>query len=173
MIDEINSHKDDRFKIIPATTPLTYISGLQSLNLNLDPSTGSLWHFDNFWLKGKRPLKVYGRGTPVDTTGIFGYYGIADRSKDLSRHGIRVPKAYIANHVRATLDSVYESLIKFGHVGEVSGNVDYIFPEEKDKQELFNYALELRSNLDDERLVKELDDWLSEEFRPFYRYWKA
>lgn len=159
------------FKSVPETKALTYISGMHSLNLDLRDGTGCGWHFSNMWLSGKSPLKLYGKGTPVDTTEIFGYKGIADRSHYLKRLGANVSRVYVADHVRAAVDSVYENLKKYGHVGPIRSSVDHFFPNEKDKQELFDYLVILWGHLPQGR--KEiLDDWLSEEFRPFYKYWK-
>jgi len=160
------------FKDIPETTALSYISGLQSLNLDLRDGTGVGWHFANLWLSGKKPLKLYGKGTPVDTTNIFGYIGIADRSVSLQRLGAKVRKVYVANHIRAALDSVYESLIKYKHVGPIRGEVDHFFPDDEDKEKMFKYLLILFHHLDRDRR-EILDDWLSEEFRTLYKRWKS
>lgn len=161
------------FKNIPKTTALQYISGLNSLNLDLRDSTGSGWHFANVWSEEGKELRLYGKGTHADTTAFMGYLGIADRSEDLRRMGVPIRSGvYVANHFRAAADITYESLIRYRHVGPVRGSVDFYFPAEDQKEILFKYLLLVRGHVDEVRREL-LDDWLSEEFRLIYKRWRT
>lgn len=156
---------------IPKTTVSTYISGLESLNLDLEDGTGFDWHFHNFWGNESRQIKLYGKGTDVDTNHIYGYYGIADRSRRLAlNHIVSVDPIYIANHHRAALDSLYEYLTKYNTIGYVKGCVEDYFYREEEAKKLFRQILRMRIYLDEERR-EILDEWLAREFRKWYKSW--
>lgn len=152
-------------KRIPDTSPILYISGLQSLNLDLRDGTGVGWHFSNVWsARGKGEIKLYGKGTKRNTLHILGSYGIADRSKIL-KYTLPV---YIANHYRAAVDLVYVTLVRHNMIGELKGSADHFFPEGEQKEELVQQLLKLLPYLDEERR-KKLERWMLLEFGPIYR----
>ncbi|WP_164821353.1 hypothetical protein [Paenibacillus koleovorans] len=159
-------------KKIPSTTIFCYISGIHSLNIDLGDGTGYDWHFMNYWLDGTKPIKLYGENQEINTNGIYGYYGIADRSKELNKIGIKVNQIYMANHHRAILDLVYESLTKYNQIGYAKGCVSDYFFEKNDVYELF-YQLTLQLEHLNEERREILDEWLSREFRPFHKARRA
>jgi hypothetical protein len=155
-------------KKIPLTTISKYISGLHSLNVDLGDGTGYDWHFMNYWLDGSNPIKTYGSGSLTDTNPFYGYYGIADRSAELRKIGINAKVVFMANHHRAILDLVYESLIRHEQIGYAKGCVGDYFFDKKDIFELF-YQLILMLEILDEDRREILDEWLSREFRSLYK----
>lgn len=159
-------------KDIPETSVLCYISGHHSLNLDLKDGTGYDWHFMNYWMGGSKPIKLYGKGQETDTNNIYGYYGVADRSSLLESMGLQVGIVYIADHHRAVLDLVYESLIRYKLIGYAKGCVRDFFFEESQSKELFVQLVRLYGVLDEER-SEILDEWLSKEFRTFYKSWRS
>jgi hypothetical protein len=160
------------FKPVPATTIKAYISGLHSLNLDLKDGTGFDWHFMNYWIDGVMPIKLYGEGQEINTNPIYGYYGIADRGRILSEFGLKVKKVYVADHHRAVLDLVYGSLTKHGMIGYAKGCVEDYFFETDQANELFAQLVKMSPYLEEEEREL-LVDWLSREFKPFYRSWQA
>lgn len=160
-----------KLKDIPKTSVVCYISGLHSLNLDLKYGTGHDWHFMNYWVGGKVPVKLYGKGQEIDTNHIYGYYGVANREQVFRELGYETDAIYVADHHRAILDLVYESLTKFGMIGYAKGCVEDYFFEEHHSVELFVQLLRMREFLEDDT-EEILVEWLSKEFRPIYRSWK-
>lgn len=159
------------FKEIPATSVSTYISGLHSLNLDLEDGTGFDWHFTNYWKGGNIPIKLYGEGKEINTNHIFGYYGVANREERLRSLGLNIRRVYIANHHRAIVDMVYEYLTKYNQIGYAKGCVDDYFFNEKDAVSLFRQLIKMSNYLDSDK-GEILYGWLSKEFRIIYKSWQ-
>lgn len=159
-------------KSIPMTSVLTYISGMHSLNLDLEDGTGYDWHFMNYWLDGKIPIKLYGNQHEINTNHIYGYYGVADRSKLLEKLGVRRNHIFVADHHRAVIDLVYESLTKYNMIGYAKGCVEDYFFEEFHKLELFKQLTIMINHLEEDK-GEILNEWLSREFRSLYKSWSS
>jgi hypothetical protein len=161
-----------KLKILPKTSVRTYISGLHSLNLDLKDGTGFDWHFSNYWLEGNTPIKLYGEGQETNTNGIYGYYGVSNRDWILQNFGLNVKTIYMADHHRAILDLVYESLSKYKMIGYAKGCVSDYFFDNNHAHELFAQLVRMLSHMEGERR-EILYGWLSREFRSFYKLWKS
>lgn len=129
--------------MLPKTSVDCYVSGMHSINLDLKDGTGVGWHYYNYW-KLDSDIKLYGKGMPVDITRVLGNYGVEDRSSVLGY------SIFIADHTRAAVDLVYESLIKWNMIGEIRGMVDDIFLTREQQEEFFSKLLLLVDILDNE-----------------------
>ncbi|WP_411344758.1 hypothetical protein ACE3MZ_01305 [Paenibacillus sp. WLX1005] len=156
------------YNYIPTTDKRRYISGLHSLNLDVGDNTNSDWHFANYWLIKNKPIELFGVGSKADTTPIFGNQGVENRAYSLRRYGIEVSKVYIADHTRAFVDLVYRTLKSTGRIGYAKGMKDEIFNNIEQVNQVFDMLVKLLPYLNEDS-KEVLDEWLSREFRSFYK----
>ena len=102
------------------------------------------------------------------TNPIYGYYGVANREERLNKLGLKIKKVYVANHHRAILDLVFDSLTRYNRIGYAKGCVRDFFFDSKNAQQLFNQLIQMVNYLDEDN-KEVLNEWLSREFRPIYK----
>lgn len=111
---------------IPPTTPERYITGIYALNVQAPEGTSGDWHDVFHWQEGRdRPRQVtLGGSTEIDTSPIYGSYGIYQGRQRLESMGLVLPQTgevYLANHTRAILDLLYRSLTRWGRILNLTG----------------------------------------------------
>lgn len=154
-------------KQVPLTTPINYISGLHSLNLDLEDGTMPDWHFSSYWM-GTTPITLYGQGTDTDTTILLGKMGIRNRASILIKAGIQTNIAYVADHYRAIADLTYSSIKKTGRIGYLKGSIDNYLKNDNQKLKLISILRKLYVRMDEEER-EVLDDWIRRELKPLSR----
>lgn len=112
---------------IPPTDPEHYITGLYALNVQAPEGTSGDWHDVFHWQEGYDipPRVTLGGSTEIDTTPIYGGWGVYEGKDRLLAMGLAVPsqarEIYLANHTRAILDLLYRSLNRWGRVLNLTG----------------------------------------------------
>jgi hypothetical protein len=128
----------DNIKIVPAiqcevprTSIQKYITGMYALNVPAPEGTSGDWHDVFFWRDGiDEPCAVdlAGDGAEWNTNPVFGDYGVYEGKDRLEGKGLYVgediAEVYIANHFRAILDLLYQSLKKYEVVLNLTGATD-------------------------------------------------
>lgn len=112
---------------IPATTLECYITGLYALNIQEPDGEGGDWHDVFHWQEGyENQPEVTLAGSPeIDTVPIYGHLGVYEGRQQLTTQGLTINPAitevYLADHTRAILDLLYQSLARTGHVYNLTG----------------------------------------------------
>ena len=112
---------------IPPTDPEHYITGLYALNVQAPEGTSGDWHDVFHWQEDydNPPRVTLGGSAEVDTTPIYGGWGVYEGKDRLQAMGLAVPsevrEVYLANHTRAILDLLYRSLTRWGRVLNLTG----------------------------------------------------
>lgn len=94
---------------IPPTDPEHYITGLYALNVQAPEGTSGDWHDVFHWQKDydNPPRVTLGGSAEVDTTPIYGGWGVYEGKDCLLAMGLAVPsevrEVYLANHTRAAV----------------------------------------------------------------------
>jgi hypothetical protein len=88
---------------------------------------GSIWHP----IKRFPGKKVWtgGKKGDIDTTLIWQDYGIYEAKKEITKKHIKtgLGKVYIANHIRAILDMLYDMIHTVGIISEIdNASMDYL-----------------------------------------------
>ena len=134
---------------MPETSPTRYLTGMVALNIPAPEGTGGDWHFWGIFDSPRFPdnLTLAGEGLEWNTNALFGDYGIHECSEELRRRGVIVPDGmpvYSANHYRAILDMLYDSIEK-GQVPQYLAIDDWLDTEEQ-KKEFFRILDRFLSN---------------------------
>jgi hypothetical protein len=153
--------------VIPYTTPNNYITGIYALNVAADDGTSADWHDVYHWRDGiDKPRTVAVAGITVrDSNYIFGNYGVSESKHRLERIGIDtggVKEVYIANHIRAVLDMLFDSLCECNEIYNLTGAVGDWFDKESDRNELISKCNMLTNVLSGEN-KSALTRWLLKE----------
>ena len=115
---------------IPRTTPQLYITGIYALNVQCPEGTTGDQHdvFHWFYRPGIReeaPTVTLGGSDELDTNAIYGDLGVYEGRERLLAKGLNIApeirEVYVANHYRAILDLLYESLTHYGRVYNLTG----------------------------------------------------
>lgn len=112
---------------IPSTDSEHYITGLYALNVQAPEGTSGDWHDVFHWQEGYNnpPQVTLGGSTEINTTPVYGGWGVYEGKGRLLAMGLTVPsevrEAYLANHTRAILDLLYRSLTRWGRVLNLTG----------------------------------------------------
>jgi hypothetical protein len=100
---------------IPDTDKARYITGFHALNLPDVEGIAADWHFLTTFALSKKPVRVAGVNFP-DSSWVFGSFGIRECGsalRSLGRYDV-VGLVWAANHARAVLDLVHNSVIVEG-----------------------------------------------------------
>lgn len=119
-------------KQIPSTSIDRYISGRYALNIPSD--TSGDWHFTTVWFANKPTIiDLWGVGQKVDTTKLFGHFGIANRTTDIDKTGLQHDKSpiYAANHLRAILDMAIDGSTRNNMCLVKGATIDYLDTQEQ------------------------------------------
>ncbi|MBQ7262087.1 MAG: hypothetical protein IJR14_00055 [Synergistaceae bacterium] len=147
-------------------SPRRYISGYYALNLPAPEDTSGDWHFSSVFYRYEEdpgPVTLAGEGERIDTNAIWGDWGIYCCDDSLRRRALKAPSpSYAANHFRAILDLLYESVRDGKEPAYLCwASVDYLDTEEE-KALLLAKAAEMIPHLDDDGRAL-LEQWIREE----------
>lgn len=164
--------------LILKTTPTHYISGKHALNLPAPEGTSGDWHmravfYDITGDNSSLSLLLAGDGETLNTNHIYGSYGIYECTDAMKRCGLNVPEGtenYAANHFRAILDMVYNTLKKHSRVVGLQCSTDEWLDTQAQKKELLTQALKMKPFLTAQEQV-ELDKWI--EYEKTNEYWNG
>lgn len=162
---------------IPETTPQRYITGKAALNLPAPEGTSGDWHFViSFYdpANSNKPLSLLlaGEGEQLNTNPIYGEYGIYECSEAMRRRNLILPEGmtavYAANHFRAILDMVYNTLTVYQRVVALQGATEDWLDTEEQKEELLKEAAKMLPFFAD-KAQRQLQQWIDQERKPGYR----
>jgi hypothetical protein len=151
---------------------MEYITGIYAMNVHhkwmANEPTGD-WH-DVVW-EGITELpdsKVSygGVGHLIDTTAVWGNFGIFDDTKTFYRMGITVKKGevYIADYYRALLDLLYYGLCAYEDLLNLNGVTEDWFDTARQK-ELIIRMIQKEQGRFTERAREKLNAWIEREMR--------
>lgn len=147
-----------------------YISGKAALNLPAPEETSGDWHFINtFYTDRPKEVFIAGRNGKVDTNAVWGNFGVYPCKQALARRNLQGGEhAYAANHFRAILDLLYESLQKNRFPGYLQGASEEYLDTPEQKSLLLEKARILFPFLSSKQREL-LDRWLKAEQEPGYK----
>jgi len=156
--------------VIPQTDKKHYITGIYALNVIPPEDTSGDWHGSVFYWRDpvERParLSIAGRGTFTSTTPIFGDMGVYEGRERLIGKGLviqpDIKEVWIANHSRAILDMLYESLTTYNAVYNLNGATEDWLDTLEQKEFVLSQAKRLTPVLTD-RQRDALNKWIEYE----------
>ena len=148
---------------------------MYAINLPAPEGTTGDWHEVFFWRAGiDEPCSVdlAGEGTDWNTNPIYGDYGVYEGKNILIKKGLYVKddinEVFIANHFRAILDLLYNSLKKYKVVINLTGATDDWLDTPEQKAELIEKA-RLLSDVFVGKAKNSLFEWIDYELSPDWR----
>ena len=155
---------------IPKTGKTQYVSGRYALNI--PGETSGDWHFTTVWFsRTPQTVELWGDGQERNTNGIFGNFGIADRSADIRKAGLVTVqgKIFAANHYRAILDLMVAGAINGSMSLVIGATMDYLDTEEQKQYVLRQARKAVGSSSLTDNQKRLIDEWIQKESRNFYR----
>jgi hypothetical protein len=159
---------------IPRTSINTYITGQYALNIHA-PETSGDWHGFIFYmpegLEKPHTIDLAGDGLEWNTNPIYGTYGIYEgRDYLLKNYKINddITEVYIADHFRAILDLLYDSLKNYEVVLNLNGATNDWLDTQEQKDELLSKARFLEDVFTGKARCS-LDKWIEKESGPDWR----
>jgi hypothetical protein len=156
-------------KVIPRTTPQTYITGHDALNIHGDDDSHGEWH-DVFWhpigVRRPPPVSLGGQGC-FDTNPVYGTWGVREARASVVGMGLFVApditEVYVANHTRAILDLLFCEIKSYGHpTSTIQSSWDWLDTAEQ-RDTLLMQAHKLAALLQTTPDVRQLEEWISRE----------
>lgn len=156
-----NAAKPPRFTMnaFPDTSEQNYITGKAALNIANEGGFPADWHFTEVFLSGRGKIRIAGQDTP-ETAALLGNYGIRECGGVLRQFGVSLPtddKVYAANHIRAILDMVINSILKNRLPEHVT--VHDMLDATEDVAELQTQVNHLKTKLTDQIALSLLTEW--------------
>jgi hypothetical protein len=152
-----------------------YISGVHALNLPPPERTSGDWHPSNVFFHEERDVLITlaGKGTKMDTNHIFQTYGIYLCNETLESRGLKINRTngityYAANHYRAILDVLYESVSRAKYPYHLDRASEDYLDTDAEKQILLEKASIMLPFFPSEKR-KLLQKWLDNERLPGYK----
>jgi len=147
-----------------------YITGQYALNIhpNNCKTTGD-WHigiWDEIKIFPSENVRIAGIGTDLNTNEIWGNYGIYEGKVYLKNIGIKtqLKNIYIANHIRAVLDMLYDYIVNVGIIFEIDDASNEYIVDKKSINEMLNKSRLIVKYLNDNQL-KIFDEWYNSELK--------
>lgn len=147
---------------IANTTQQHYITSIAALNIPSLDGTGD-WHFSDCFIQHGDflPQQHLAEIDTISTRHLLGDYGIYECSDILKKYGAApLPdkaKIYAANHYRAVVDMIFD-LIKNGQSITDTVILDDWFPEDSEKQTVYQLLDKLKADLTDQQWMM-IDKW--------------
>ncbi|MFZ3047975.1 MAG: hypothetical protein WA151_18835 [Desulfatirhabdiaceae bacterium] len=144
---------------LPHTSEKNYITGKAALNVPNEDGSFADWHFDEVFLSGRGKIRVAGKDAP-ETAHLLGSYGIRECGGILRRFGVSVQteeKVYVANHIRALLDMVLNSLAKNRIPEHVT--IEDMLDTTEEREELQTQVKQLKQKITDQVTLSLLTKW--------------
>ena len=154
---------------IPETTPEHYITGLYALNIPAPEGTTGDWHQVFRHRAGRPPTQeVTLGGGEYSTNHLFGSWGVTEGRERLESVGLAVPdemrNVYVANHMRAIADLVYESVRKYGTVRRLQGATRDWLDTNEQRDTVFAMARRIAADsASDAEVVEAIEQWIADE----------
>lgn len=144
---------------LPPTSIDHYLTGQAALNIPNDNGDFADWHFTEVFLSGHGRFAVAGENI-IDTSSIFGRYGVREVSDLLRQYGVVVPEGqpvYAANSVRAVLDLLLSAITK----GKIPNylTLDDTLDTEELRFEFQSKTQLIRKHIADKIILSLLDQW--------------
>ena len=156
---------------IPRTTPQLYITGIHALNVQCPEGTTGDQHdvFHWFYRPGIReeaPTVTLGGSDELDTNAIYGDLGVYEGRERLLAKGLNIApeirEVYVANHYRAILDLLYESLTHYGRVYNLTGATGDWLDTPEQRRFVLEQATRMAPYVDEESRIQ-LEQWVKKE----------
>jgi hypothetical protein len=150
-----------------------YISGMAALNLPTPEGTSGDWHFLNLFFREDRArirrIFVAGEGEKINTNHIFGSYGIYRCEESLKKRGLfSEGRPHAANHFRAILDLLYQSVNEGDYPRHLQGSSEDYLDTNEEKTLLFDKTMIMLPHLGIKQ-QSTLLAWLEVEKKSGYR----
>lgn len=161
--------------VIPRTTPQTYITGHDALNIHGDDDSRGDWH-DVFWypigVRRPPPVSLGGQGR-FDTNPVYGAAGVREARATVVGMGLVVApditEVYVANHTRAILDLLFCEIKSYGRpTSTIQSTWDWLDTAEQ-RENLLMQAPRLAALFQTDSEVRQLEEWISRERRMLER----
>lgn len=171
-----NQSKEAWQNTIPVTSPKCYLTGLPALSLPAPEGTTGDSNFMSVFYdinkSGKKlNLQLAGEAQVLNTNHIYGEYGIYECSEGMRKLGLYIPEeiavVYAANHYRAILDLLYDSLRTHQQVIGLTGTTEEWLDTPEQKVLVLEKAAQMLPFLSEPE-SEELRRWIEKERQPGY-----